>query len=93
MSTQPADLQREISSHLHVTPTIDPAEEVTRRVGFLADYLKSTKLHGFVLGISGGQDSTLGGKLAQLAVEELRGRGHEAAFWAVRLPQIGRAHV
>lgn len=86
MSTQPADLQREISSHLHVTPTIDPAEEVTRRVGFLADYLESTKLHGFVLGISGGQDSTLGGKLAQLAVEELRGRGHEAAFWAVRLP-------
>ncbi len=86
MSTQSADLQREISSHLRVKPTIDPAEEIARRVSFLADYLESTNLNGFVLGISGGQDSTLGGKLAQLAVEELRGRGHTTAFWAVRLP-------
>src|SRR6202012_2429662 len=39
-----------------------------------------------VLGISGGQDSTLTGRLCQLASEELRAEGHEATFVAVRLP-------
>jgi NAD+ synthase len=39
-----------------------------------------------VLGISGGQDSSLAGRLAQLAVERLRSDGLEAQFIAVRLP-------
>ena len=34
--------------------------------------LKHPFLKTYVLGISGGQDSTLAGRLAQLAVEELR---------------------
>lgn len=38
------------------------------------------------MGISGGQDSTLAGRLAQLAAEELRAEGYEAKFYAVRLP-------
>ena len=49
---------------------------------------KNAFLTGFVLGISGGQDSTLVGKLAQLAVDELnREEGEERyKFIAVRLP-------
>lgn len=86
MSANPDTLQREIISALHVKPLIDPAEEVHNRVTFLADYLRTSGARGFVLGISGGQDSTLGGRLAQLAVERVRGHGGEAEFWAVRLP-------
>ena len=33
--------------------------------------MKHPFLKGYVLGISGGQDSTLAGKLAQLAIDEL----------------------
>lgn len=53
---------------------------------FLAEYLATTGAAGFVLGISGGQDSTLAGRLAQLAVEKLRAQGRDAAFWGMRLP-------
>lgn len=54
---------------------------------FLADYARAIPgVRGFVLGISGGQDSSLAGRLAQLAVERLRGEGRDAEFIAVRLP-------
>lgn len=79
-------LQKRIMSELHVKETIDPKEEIKARVTFLKEYLKTTGAKGFVLGISGGQDSTLSGRLAQLAVEELRSEGHDATFTAVRLP-------
>ncbi|MBF6176535.1 ammonia-dependent NAD(+) synthetase [Nocardia blacklockiae] len=75
-----------IVAELGVRPEIEPKVEVRRRVDFLKDYLKSTPARGFVLGISGGQDSTLTGRLCQLAVEELRAEGREATFVAVRLP-------
>ena len=65
------ELQAHIIEELGVKPTIDPAEEVRKRVQFLVDYLKATGTRGFVLGISGGLDSTLAGRLCQLAVEEL----------------------
>jgi NAD+ synthase len=79
--------QHEIIAALQVRPAIDPAAEVERRVAFLADYLASTPAHGFVLGISGGQDSTLAGRLAQLAVERRRATGDpDSVFVAVRLP-------
>ena len=78
--------QSTIISELHVRPTIDVAAEVSRRVDFLADYLRASKARGFVLGISGGQDSTLAGKLTQMAVEKLRDAGETARFIAVRLP-------
>ncbi|GAB3621613.1 ammonia-dependent NAD(+) synthetase [Glutamicibacter sp. PS] len=80
------ELQAQIISELGVQPGIDPAAEVARRVGFLKDYLKASHAKGFVLGISGGIDSTLAGRLAQLAAEELRAEGTEARFIAVRLP-------
>lgn len=76
----------QIRHALGVRPTIDPATEIARRVEFLADYILTTGVRGLTLGISGGQDSTLAGRLCQLAVEELRRRGAAAEFWAIRLP-------
>ncbi|MBY4128833.1 ammonia-dependent NAD(+) synthetase [Rhodococcus fascians] len=81
-----SELRSGIMRELAVQSTIDPVTEIRRRVDFLKDYLASTPASGFVLGISGGQDSTLTGKLAQQAVTELRADGHEAEFVAVRLP-------
>ncbi len=80
------DLQALIIEELNVSPAIDPADQVEKRVGFLVDYVKATGASGFVLGISGGQDSSLAGRLSQLAVERLAQEGIEAEFIAVRLP-------
>jgi NAD+ synthase len=80
------DLQARIIEELNVSATIDPAGEVERRVDFLVRYLEATGASGFVLGISGGQDSSLAGRLCQLAVERLAREGVEAEFIAVRLP-------
>ena len=79
-------LQQEIAQALGVQAEIEPRVEIDRRIQFLADYLTKTGARGLVLGISGGQDSTLAGRLAQLAVEQLRARGQDATFVAVRLP-------
>ncbi|MGC5013538.1 ammonia-dependent NAD(+) synthetase [Streptosporangium sp. DT93] len=81
-----ANLREQILTHLGVTATIDPKVEIRRRIDFLKDYLRSTPAKGYVLGISGGQDSTLAGRLCRLACEELRAEGREAVFFAVRLP-------
>ncbi|MFC4140014.1 ammonia-dependent NAD(+) synthetase [Microbacterium sp. GCM10011525] len=79
-------MQQQIAEALGVKPEIDPRTEIEARIGFLADYLAATGAKGFVLGISGGQDSTLAGRLAQLAVERIRADGGDASFLAVRLP-------
>ncbi|MGW8481964.1 ammonia-dependent NAD(+) synthetase [Microbacterium sp. NPDC055903] len=79
-------LQQEIAQTLGAQPEIDPQAEIDRRVQFLVDYLRKTGSRGFVLGISGGQDSTLAGRLAQLAAEKVRAEGGQATFIAVRLP-------
>lgn len=79
-------LQKVIIDEMGVRPIIDPAEEVERRVRFLADYARSAHARGYALGISGGVDSTLGGRLGQLACERLRAEGEEAQFVAIRLP-------
>lgn len=79
-------LQAQIIAELDVQPTIDPATEVERRVGFLIDYLRATSAKGLILGISGGQDSSLAGRLCQLAVEKMAAEGTPAKFIAVRLP-------
>lgn len=80
------ELQTDIVEEMGVKPEIDPAQEVARRVEFLVEYAKTAKAQGFVLGISGGVDSSLAGKLCQFAVEKLREEGHDAQFHAVRLP-------
>lgn len=79
-------LREQIQRELAVQATIDPAAEIERRVAFLCAYLRASGARGFVLGISGGQDSTLAGRLCQLAAERLRAGGTEATFMAVRLP-------
>jgi NAD+ synthase len=79
--------QGRIIETLHTKPTIDPAEEVAFRVKFLQDYLTHSQRNGFVLSISGGQDSCLAGRLCQMAVEKLREqKGGEYMFIALRLP-------
>jgi len=82
-------LQQEIIKELRVLPTIDAQEEIRKSIDFLKEYARRYSfVKGFVLGISGGQDSTLTGKLTQLAVDELNAEAGEAkySFWAVRLP-------
>lgn len=82
-------LQAEIMEFLKVQPIIDPQEEIERSIQLMMDYLSyHSGLTSLVLGISGGQDSTLVGKLAQMAIDRLR-QAHSAInyrFIAVRLP-------
>lgn len=84
-----SELQQQIIEEMKVQPEINPSEEIERTITFLKDYLKKHSfLKGFVLGISGGQDSTLLGKMAQMAVDQMNeetGSG-QYAFYAVRLP-------
>ncbi|KRM78580.1 NAD synthetase [Lapidilactobacillus dextrinicus DSM 20335] len=82
-------LQEKIIVVEKTQPTIDVTAEIRRSVDFLKDYLlKNTFLKTYVLGISGGQDSTLAGKLAQMAISELRDETGDSTyqFIAVRLP-------
>lgn len=82
-------LQQSVIAALGVKPTIDPQVEIRQRVDFLKDFIRKTHLNGYVLGISGGQDSALAGKLAQIAIDELRdetGSETTPSFWGVRLP-------
>jgi NAD+ synthase len=85
------NFRQQIRDELGVQSSVVPRDEIRRRVGFLKDYLRATGTRGFVLGISGGQDSTLAGRLCQTASEELRSEGHPATFVAVRLPYAVQA--
>ncbi|AIO69501.1 ammonia-dependent NAD(+) synthetase [Burkholderia oklahomensis] len=78
--------QRAIAAGLHVPPSFDARDEAERRIAFLADYLRAAGLRTYVLGISGGIDSSTAGRLAQLAVERLRASDYDARFVAMRLP-------
>ncbi len=82
-------LQQDIIEALKVKSHIVAEEEIEASKAFLKDYLKAHPfLQSLVLGISGGQDSTLAGKIAQLAVEELRQEtgNDKLRFIAVKLP-------
>lgn len=82
-------LQEKIITELGVKPTIDVQEEIRVTIDFMKDYLyKHPFLKTLILGISGGQDSTLLGKLAQKAVEEMRAETKDEAyqFIGMRLP-------
>lgn len=87
-------LQTDIIAELGVKATIDPQEEIRKSIDFLKSYLKKYPfLKTFVLGISGGQDSSLAGRLAQLAMAEMReDTGDDSyQFIAVRLPYSEQA--
>ncbi|MDR1012768.1 MAG: ammonia-dependent NAD(+) synthetase [Lactobacillales bacterium] len=82
-------LQDKIIKESGVKPMIDPRAEIRRSIDFMKEVLyKFSFIKTFVLGISGGQDSALVGRLAQLAMEEMRketkNEGYQ--FIAVRLP-------
>ncbi|CQR71915.1 NH(3)-dependent NAD(+) synthetase [Sporomusa ovata DSM 2662] len=74
-------LQQKIIEEVKSLPTINSSREIYERVEFLRSFLRKTGLNGFVLGLSGGQDSTLVGKLAQMAVSL-----EEKSFVAMMLP-------
>lgn len=87
-------LQEEIIKTLKVAPAIDPETEIRRSIDFIKDYLnKFPFLKTLVLGISGGQDSTLAGKLCQMAISEIREEtgDNNYQFIAVRLPYGNQA--
>lgn len=81
-------LQKKIIEELKVKDTIDPQQEIRKSIDFMKDYMKAHPfLKTLVLGISGGQDSTLTGKLAQMAITELRQETKKMyQFIAVELP-------
>ena len=81
------ELQKKIVAEMKVQPEIDAQVEIRRSIDFMKDYLLAHSfLNGYVLGISGGQDSTLVGRLAQMAVDELNADGGAFQFVALRLP-------
>ena len=82
-------LQAEIKASLKVSQTIQPEEELDRSIHLLTDYLtRFSFLKTLVLGISGGQDSTLAGWICQKAIEKMRTTtgDDEYRFIAVKLP-------
>lgn len=76
------ELQQRIIAELGVPAEFNAAAEIERRVGFLADILREAGTATYVLGISGGVDSAVTGRLCQLAAE----RARPARFVAMRLP-------
>lgn len=83
-----ATKQKEIIEALGVPAAFDAGAETRKRINFLKLYLKTSGLTNYVLGISGGIDSTTAGCLAQIAVNELNEQFGENKykFIAVRLP-------
>lgn len=82
-------MQQAIIEELGVKPTIDPQEEIRKSIDFMKAYLyKHPFLKTLVLGISGGQDSSLAGRLAQLTMAEMRAETKDTSyqFIAIRLP-------
>src|SRR5699024_9208672 len=81
-------MQREIIDTLNAAADIDLDSEIIRRVNFMVDYLHHTRANGLVLGISGGVDSTVAGRLAQMAVEQYRrvNPAWDGRFYGVQLP-------
>ncbi|EKO3906711.1 ammonia-dependent NAD(+) synthetase [Vibrio fluvialis] len=81
-------MEQIIREEMRVLPSIDPAFEIERRVGFIKRKLTESGCKALVLGISGGIDSTTCGRLAQLAVDALNQEHatNQYKFVAVRLP-------
>jgi len=80
--------QQQIITLMNVLPEINAEYEIQRRIDFIQKTLRQSGLNKLVLGISGGVDSTTCGRLAQLAVMDLRRQYPDTAyqFYAVRLP-------
>ncbi|MCL1058648.1 ammonia-dependent NAD(+) synthetase [Shewanella gelidimarina] len=81
-------MKGQILREMKVQAAIEPEYEVQRRVAFIKLKLKESHCKSLVLGISGGVDSSLTGRLCQLAVDELNQdiAQNDYQFIAVRLP-------
>ena len=79
-------LRKQIALEQQVDVSFDSERQVERRVTFLADALLTTGRSALVLGVSGGIDSAVAGRLCQLAAERVRASGRPAVFIAMRLP-------
>ncbi|CAL4326238.1 ammonia-dependent NAD(+) synthetase [Buchnera aphidicola] len=83
------NLQKKIIKLLGVKPIIIPEVEIKNCVNFLKQYLlQHLYLKSLIVGISGGQDSTLTGKLCQMTIEKIRSETKDMTyqFIALRLP-------
>ncbi len=77
----------DIVAEMRVLSSIDPEHEFQIRRDFIANRLLAARSKTLVLGISGGIDSCLCGKLAQKAIDKLNAeQGGGYTFIAVRLP-------
>ncbi len=87
-SAQYISLKNECLENYGVIPSenFDAKTNIRNRINYLKETLKSTQMKGYVLGISGGVDSSTVGRLCQIACSELREEGYEATFVAMRLP-------
>ncbi|GIU48063.1 ammonia-dependent NAD(+) synthetase [Shewanella algidipiscicola] len=82
-------MKGQIIREMKVQPVIEVEYEVQRRIAFIKSKLKEAHATSLVLGISGGVDSSLAGRLCQMAVDELNREGEcegSYQFIAVRLP-------
>ncbi|WP_144209036.1 ammonia-dependent NAD(+) synthetase [Shewanella donghaensis] len=81
-------MKGQILREMKVLKAIEPAYEVERRVAFLKTKLVESHTRCLVLGISGGVDSSVTGRLCQLAVDSLNADNPQNSyqFIAVRLP-------
>lgn len=81
-------MQTIIVNEMKVQPEIDVVKTIEEIKHFIKAYVTSHSfIRTLVLGISGGQDSTLVGKLTQLAVNELNENSSKTyEFIAVKLP-------
>ncbi|MCL1079782.1 ammonia-dependent NAD(+) synthetase [Parashewanella spongiae] len=81
-------MKQQILDEMKVLPEIKPEFEIDRRVNFIKSILLQAHSKCLVLGISGGVDSSLAGRLCQLAINDLNSERDEAdySFVAVRLP-------
>lgn len=78
--------QKEIMESLCVAEAFDAARAVDERINFIKKQWINTGKRCMVLGLSGGIDSTLAGRLISLAAAALRGAGVDVHFIAMRLP-------
>lgn len=87
-STRYSEIKAEILAANSVVSTslFNPKDAIRKRVNHLKTFLRNSGRKAFVLGISGGVDSSTTGKLCQIACEELTAEGYPAQFVAVRLP-------
>lgn len=68
-----SEIQDIIVREMKVKSSIDSKLETRNIIQFIKNYIQSHSfIKSLVLGISGGQDSTLAGKLCQIAINELK---------------------